>query len=30
MDDTDFEILFGVIAGLAIFVLFFDITIWRP
>ncbi len=30
MDDTDFEILFGVIVALAVVTLCFDITIWRP
>lgn len=30
MDDTDFEILFGVIVALALVTLGLDITVWRP
>lgn len=30
MDDTDFEILFGVIVTLALVTLGLDITVWRP
>lgn len=30
MDDTDFEILFGVIMALAVVTLCLDITVWRP
>lgn len=30
MDDTDFEILFGVLTVIALVTVGLDITVWRP